>query len=150
MAFKPYWPYADVDEYPLEIEKDVPWSGWFPAAPGPKPGDSPKHAEIARRTAVRNSTVYGMKLWHSQYVATRRGHHLTCKNKACRRKRACIGRRLPFDWMDFFGATMPPCVPLDDDGYPMAGEHEAAMPLYNLVRHYGWEEALKHAAKLTF
>ena len=149
MPYKPYAPYGQED-WPLEIEKDVPWSGWFPPGPGPKPGDSPKHADIAQRTAVRNSTVYGLKLWMSQYIATRRGYHLTCRNAACRRKRACTGRRLPIEWLAFFHSTMPPCVPRDGDGKPMAGEHEAALPLYNLIRHFGWQEALRRAAKMKF
>ncbi len=125
-------------------------AGGFRRGRGRSRGTRPKQAEIAQRTAVRNSTVYGLKLWMSQYIATRRGHHLSCRNAACRRKRACTGRRLPIEWLAFFHSTMPPCVPRDQDGKPMAGEHEAALPLYNLVRHYGWEEALKHAAKLKF
>ena len=149
MFYKPYPPYGD-DDWPLEIEKDVPWSGWFPPGPGPEPGDTPKQAEIAQRTAVRNSTVYGLKLWMSQYIATRRGHHLTCRSAACRRKRACIGRRLPIEWLSYFYTTMPPCIPLDKDRAPMDGEHEAALPLYYLVQQYGYEEALRHAAKLKF
>jgi hypothetical protein len=103
---------GDEGESPL-ANPNCPWYGWFKKKSVREEWQNEAEFKAQLVCDRHNDGVCGVTLYLFQSLCTHKKHHETCELKVCVRKRACSGRRDPYDWSFKFRPVVPPCVPLD-------------------------------------
>ncbi len=112
-------------EYGPEGEPPIAWDPWpLPDFVRGDQTDEQWALIVAERQYQRE--LFGIIRALYQRVATDRGMPAACARRACRRTRACCGRR-PFPGGFSVAELLPPCVPMDDEHF--FGMRDEARPI---------------------
>ena len=100
--------------------------------------------------ALWRSRDFWRRWFYATIIATQRGMARECGNKACRRKRQCVGQMQPVLYADAELACTPPCLSVYRDKHDRAALAGAVRDIEALVKQHGFAGGVKMARRMAW